>query len=657
MEKDGKKKNRQVLPEKNNIDSNNAQADPHSGTLPDVDELKENQKKQNILKKLSDNWHIIFLILLILVFTLNNYHFIANDRSPLPSDSGVMHLLRTLKTYSSIENMKMTGLLRFDYPPLVYIVTYILIKIFGLSIETALWSIYPFSVLLIIMFFAVGNHFGGKTGGVACALIGTANCNFINYSHLYMLDVPHAAIVALMFYFLLKSKAFEKPVYSYLFGVAMGLSFLTRFTSTLFIAGPLLVLVIYLAVQGIREFLLTILAGGCLGGMLFYLLSLSRENMHHSQHENIFLGKSLIVLFIVCIILFIITFVIGKFLLNKIDEKKKKNIGKILLGTRAIIIGILLAMPYYLYAAAPLMGRFLGHHKRHEIFTMAILKGRLIRNIYYIHNFFPFILILVIIGLVFFLVRRKKALDFIMLITMGITGLIFTSFIAFEFNRYLMGEILVLAVLGGYWVEYAGKLKFPALAFVFAYSMLTICFPFYSPDVPMRDDEAYIVGIRKKKFFYLDSYYPTNPVPDRMKLYMITEDIEKKYNESIKGNYPNFDIYFYYSDKFAPQKNYFIIDSYRIVLEQILRFAKMPIPEGGFIDLSPPRDYVKKHKKLPFYMILGYVDSAYPKRIVEMIQSEHQRKVEMVASYCTDGVSRKKINLYVVYPPLVEKNE
>jgi len=648
MEKNDNKKKASLPPKDNNNDSGNSLDNSSAGKSQD----KKKHSDKNILKIFTNNWHIIFLFFLILLFTINNYHFIENDQSPLPSDSGVLHLPRTFTTYKSIENRKTAGLLRFDYPPLVYIVTYVFIKIFGLSLKTALWSIYPFPVLLIIMFFVIGNHFGGKFGGVASALIGTANCYFINFSHLYMLDVPHAAVVALAFYFLIKSETFEKPVYSYLFGVAMGLSLLTRFTSVFFIVGPLLVLIVFLAFQGIREFLITLITGGCLGGMLFYLLKFSRENMRHSRHENIFLGKSLVVLFVVCVVLFVITFIAGKFLLNKFDEKKRKNISRIFLGTRAVIIGLILAMPYYLYAAGPLMWRFLGHHKRHEIFTLAILKERLIQNYHYAHHFFPFIYILVLIGLVFFLVRRKRILDFSMLIAMGITGLIFTSFMAFGFNRYLMGEILVFAVLGGYWIEYAGKLKFPALAFIFAFSMLTICFPFYSPDIPVRDDEAYVVGTRGRKFFYLEPYYPTNPVPDRMRLYRIAKDIKRNYNESVKGNYRNFDIYFYFSEDFAPQNDYLVRDTYMIILGQILRFSRMPLPEDDFIDRSPPLEYVQKHRRLPYYMVLGYVDSAYPEQIVEAVREEHNRRVEFVGRYCTDGIGGKKINVYLVYPAL-----
>lgn len=618
---------------------------------------KEERKKQHILKKIGDNWHIIFLFFLILVFTLNNYHFIANDRSPLPSDSGVLHIPQAMTIYQSVKNRQFTGLFRSEYPPLVYIVTYVFIKIFGLSLKTTLWSIYPFSVLLIIMFFAVGNHFGGKFGGAAAALIGSANCFLINFSHIYMLDVPHAAVVALMFYFLLKSEVFEKPLYSYLFGIAMGLSLLTRFTSAFLIIGPLLVLVVYLAFQGIREFLITVFTGGCLGGMLLYLLSLSRENIRYSEHENIFLGRSFLVLFPVCIALLLLIYVADKFLLNKLDEKKKKNIHKIFLGTRAIIIGLLVAMPYYLYAAGPLMLRFLGHHKRHQILTFSILGERLTKNLFYIHAFFPFIFILAFIGLMFFLVRRKKALDFTMIISMGLTGLIFTSLMAVTFNRYLMGEILVLAVLGGYWVGYAWKFKFPVLAFIFACSMLTICFPFYSPEEPLRDDEAYIVETKEKKFFYLEPCYPTNPVPDRMKLYKLAGDIKQKYRKSLKGKYPDFEVHFNYTENFAPENDYLIRDAYGLILSYILRYSGMPLPPGNFVDRSPPMDYVKKQKKRPFFFVFGYVNIDCPEKIIKKFEEEHGRKIEPVSRYCTDSVSRKKINLYLVYPPREEGKE
>ena len=209
--------------------------------------MKKSSDKRNshfVLDYIKNNWHFMFLVILLVFFTIHTAFFISNDRSTIAGDSHT-HLRFARDSYVSMWNKEHSeGIGYFDthYSPFVYMITGIFFKLFGLSISSALWSIYPFSVIFIIALFFTGLHFGGKSGAVAVTLIGASNIYFINYSHLYMLDVPHLAFTSLAMLFLLKSEMFKKLFYSYLFGVSLGIAILCRSNTVYFVFGPLVVL-------------------------------------------------------------------------------------------------------------------------------------------------------------------------------------------------------------------------------------------------------------------------------------------------------------------------------------------------------------------------------------------------------------------------------
>jgi len=600
-----------------------------------------------LLRFIADNWHLIFLVLLLIFFTIHTAVFISRDRSPIVSDSHT-HLMFARDSYNSVGNVKKFGELGYlnkDYPPLVYLVTGVFFKIFGLSLTTAIWSIYPFSIIFILSLFFTGFHFGGKSGAVATALIGTSNIFFINYSHLYMLDVPHAALTCLAMCFLFKSEMFKKPLYSYLFGLTFGLSLLCRFSSMFFIAGPLIVLFVYFAFHSLRVFIFTIPFALGINGMLFYFLKFALDNRQNLELIRSRYGLNMIIFLVIGAILILLTILIRKKMMGLFQRKNHGIVEQVITGTRAILLSLIIAMSIYLYIMHMLMFRFAEH-----IYDLEIELNSMM-NYHTLNNFFPMIFIMTGIGIIFIFIRRKRILDFIVLISMGVSGFLFTTYLAAPFSRYLIALALVFSVLGGYWIEYIGKLKFPALAYIFAYSALSLGFLFFSPAVPQKIQEINLLETRKT--FYTDPVYPTNPDPDSARLFAIADDIENEFNRSLRGKYKKMSVYYHYRKEFISDpadqgeiQGTFLRDTYGLNLYRVLQYKNLPLEhEHGKITKE---EFLKINRSIPVFLLIGYVDGDYPRKVIKRIEMEDGRKIRRISGYCVIG--KKKVNVYLIFP-------
>ena len=600
---------------------------------------KELSNAAGFLKR---NWHYIFLVFILLLFTVNTAVFISKDRSPLISESST-HLMYALDSLLTMGSMKFTQWYYFnnDYPPLVYIITGIFFKIFGISIQTALWSLFPFSLLFIVSVFLTGEHFGGKAGAVASMLIAASNVPFLNFSHIYALDVPQAALTSISFLFLLKSETFTKKTYSYLFGIFLGLSLLCRINSIFFMLGPLVILFLYLSLRGWKVFLLgsAITASFC--GLVIYFLLPALKNRNNPEVLIKMVPANFFVFFIFLVILVLLIFIMKNRLLNNFSPSEKDNTDKILTGTRALIISLIISLPFYLWNL-PLLMRKMAEHI--QILDSASAFRENLSNI---HSFFPFILFLVIAGIVSFILRKRQIPDFIMLVSMGLSGLILTSIAAGSISRFLITEVLALAVLGGYWIQYTRQFRFPLLAIIFAFSIIPLCSIFFSPGIPLNYQE---IDIRESRsLLFPNPVLPANPDPDRFKTYQVAEEIKAKYkNSNDESESPV--LYFYYSDAFLdmnkPMRDY-LTDAYSMIVARILQYDGIPVSlyKSGNVN---PGYFLAENKDKPCFLIVGYEDKSFPEEIAWQTKNLYNRNTQFVGKYAVMG--KKAVAVYIVYP-------
>lgn len=613
---------------------------------------KESGGKAGFLKRY---WHIIFLVLLILFFTLNNAYFIAHDRSPIVADSAE-HLPKALSAYEhlgKIDRLSQWEIFNLEYPPLLYFVTVVFFKLFGVSMETALWSIYPFSLIFILACFATGSRFGGKSGAVAAALLGTANCYIINYSHLYMMDLPHAALTGAAFYFLLKSDMFKIPSWAYLSGFSLGLALLCRFSSIFYFAGPLAVVAAYYCFRSLKAFLLSLILGGGITGMVLYFFFSGKQIFRAGEESSKHLGEFMFVLAGVSVILVVMTIIVQKVFMKKWNPDEQEQASHIIGGARALILTLLVALPFYLNSMTRIMNRLTWHFDAHRADTPGFVSTNLLFNYYTMNNFFPLIFLLVIAGITLIFFRKKMVPYFILLGAMGVSGFFLTTFLASPFSRYLLVEVLVFAVLGGYWVEYAGKVKLPALAFITAYSILIIGFPFFSPAVPLQFWEIY--GIENHPPIYLEPTYPTNPDPDNARIFAMTGEIKGEYEKSLSSRHHQTGFFFQAQEGFEIEQragrkyaDRGFKELYGRHLLRALWIKGVPMTMDGSMEGTQWQDYFRGKRETPVFLVTGYLDRNYPVELTAEITKQTGREIKLIKKYTVKN--KKKVNLYLVYP-------
>ncbi|MCE1246504.1 MAG: glycosyltransferase family 39 protein [Firmicutes bacterium] len=601
-------------------------------------------------------WHVFALFLIILVFTVNNAWFILNDRSPVVADMAE-HLPYARNTYRILFELPgAKNILIFSnaYEPIVHYSAAIAMKLFGISIPVALWSLFPFSIIMILSIYGTGKHFGGKTGGIAAALIGTANCYFIDYSHLYMQDIAHAALTCLGFYLLLKTDGFRKPLLSWGFGVVLGLSLLARFGSIFYLIAPIAIMFIYVCFRSIRILVPALLAAGVVVYMErhFFLTGVMLAKTHTAPETYIFSQFKLLMIVCVCLLAAIIVFTIFK--KQIFGEKQSDNAGRFINILGSTMAAIVVSQPWYLVSSGILFVRFLWHTGGHPLTDIDFIKMNLLLNLSTLNNFFPLIFVLAFIGLVFAVVKRIKLLDMFMLLSMGIVGFLLSSLSASPFSRYFLVDVMVLAVLGGYWVSYAGYLRLPAVAYISAYSALMLFYPFFSPYVPGFWE---VYQVKENKLFYFEPVYAANPTPDSYKLYALSDDIKAALARA--GDTSDYYLLLQLSPDFARLDKYpgnnagmmserSLMDLYGRNLIRVLWFRGMPFSEDGIMENLNAGDYLNSRRDKPVVLVAGYEKPEFADDLVNRIESEYNRKVEKISAYCV--MDKKKVNVYLVYP-------
>lgn len=587
-------------------------------------------------------WHYIILVFILLLFTANAIEFMSRDKSPQVLES-INHLKLTLDCYNSISKKSDWNYLTNTYPTLVYLVTGLFFRIFGVSITTAVWSIYPFSVIFLVSVFFIGMHFGEKSGAVASLSIAAANIFFLNYSYIYALDIPQAAMLSLSFLFLLKSENLKNKLFSYLFAMTMGLSIMCRFDAIFYLAGLFIALFIYFAFRSFRIFILSAAMTLPVMGLVTYFLGFSLKNRNDFEVLKGMVWHNMLVLLCFVLVAIFTIFMIEKKYISAFSDGEKEYVKRILTGARVIVISLIISLPFYIYNMHYLMQKLTIHlgdlhvsHNYHE-------------NYQIIYSFFPLIFLLVFIGIVYIFIRKKQVFDFILLISMGLSGFLLVTHFGGPFPRFLFTEITVMAVLGGYWMEYTGYLKYPLQTFVFGYAIISLGSLFVSPGVPLLYQEIE-AGIRYEPLFYLQSDFHVSPDPDRYRVYQIGTDLKKQFRNGNGQKHPS--LYFYYTDKFLDirQPMYkdlpgHMFDVYSMNIVRVLEYEGIPVLHYRSGNNNPDA-FLRENRENPVFLLVGYED----RRVVDDLMNQmenHHPDTKFVGRYGIMG--KKKISVYIVY--------
>jgi len=186
----------------------------------------------------------VWLIVAIVGFIVMSAWWLTRNHRIPDWDNGA-HLLDAVDAAAQIHGLQFGALFQtFNlYPPFGHV-----IGALGILIGKANpLSVIMASNLVFVPALAAGCYgvgtlaFGTRLAGVLAAVFALGTPMIISDFHVFMLDPPEAAMVALSVWAILASRRFDRTGVSALAGLATGLAIMTKQTAVLFVAGPVIV--------------------------------------------------------------------------------------------------------------------------------------------------------------------------------------------------------------------------------------------------------------------------------------------------------------------------------------------------------------------------------------------------------------------------------
>ena len=187
------------------------------------------------------------VLALCLMYVAGDAVWLLLDSRVPDFDSG-KHLLYSLAYRDELASFDLLGPFKGDgiYQPFVHLVGAVSMLIFGEEVGAGAFA----QDVLFIPALAFGSYLVGSTvsgspwTGVLTALFSLGTPMVISTFHAFLLDPPQAALVALAVGALLKSERLRGTPWALLAGAAAAGALMTKATTAIFLAGPVLVVVV-----------------------------------------------------------------------------------------------------------------------------------------------------------------------------------------------------------------------------------------------------------------------------------------------------------------------------------------------------------------------------------------------------------------------------
>ncbi len=564
--------------------------------------------------------------MVILLFTVQNFCFIFVNTEPPYADSP--HHIALSHYYYRIlfaKNLPIYSSELFSkYPFLTYTVTALFYKLFGISTKVALASLYVFSLIFIISLFLAGYYLGEEWGAVVATSIGVSCNPFIQLSHLYLLDMPQAAIIALSIYTLLKTERFKNTKYSYLFGFTLGLSLVTKWNSIFYIGAALVVYGIYILLKKPKIWWISLLY---LLASAIPLLFIYQWGLTYYMQNNINIpSKRFTLVFYTAITILFASI----FILQRIKKIQRDEDIACLNFTKSLILALLVSGGWYVYniwgvyAKIGLQMDEMKHafpEGERSLFTYSIKSYML----YFTRMLFILFYGYFLVGILFSLIKRERFLENMSLLIMGISGVLCVSYLAPPTVFYVLPTVITIALLGGWWLKHTSLLKVPLAILPMMYAVAFLMYPI-SPQI--------YTTLR------------TNPIADRVNLLMTEETMPKKDNYKIEDI-----VYTIHHQKNIVQndKDLTVVITYmtgsfrrgphRFEISQDVLLVKAR--ELGFYeiitkqawDLEEIKRNIEENSLFTIFIAIGYTKDEEIKKIIKEIEEHTEQKVKIIKTY------------------------
>lgn len=420
----------------------------------------------------------IFLLFFISIVLIRNTYYIKLDAGPEISDN---QYIRSLYYYRAFFMDESLNLRSNFYPPLVYLTTQIYYLFLGAGQEVSRLSISFFMLIFLLAMFGIGYELGGAFSGAATMALAASSPYVLDISVKYFLDFPCAAMVALSLYLLLKTDSFRNRKFSLLFGLVFASALLTKNFTVFYMFFPILWLLLPNITKSSRSLftflILSIPPLFMLAGSVFYINLVSRSPFDNRYIDRWFIYY-LAVIFLPAAILAATAWLFDT--CNKDSgADDKEAISGLINFSGAFAIFTVGAMPWYFWALRANI--FYFNLQKHDQCMMvgdnayfSILRAGLLNLLSFIANSFNMAVVLIVIGLIFFIIKRKH-LHRNLAVFLGLIFSIIIMSITLHYQfRYLLPMIAFLAGLGGYWISYTGRAKHILMALIVGVSLVSI---------------------------------------------------------------------------------------------------------------------------------------------------------------------------------------
>ena len=484
----------------------------------------------------------MILLLLVVVFLVQAYLFIKEDTLIQYSDH---HSFISCKYHDFFNGIKGTVFPRDWYPPVMYSITHIFYLMRGGSIETARLSLLVFIPIFIFSMFGIGKKYGGPVTGIVVAALAASSPFILNICVSYFPDFPQTAMTALCFYLLLKTDEYGKTAMSYLLGVCLALSFLTKWSTPFFITIPLIWFIlphIFKSWKSGITFVVNLLFQGFIFQRLLTYMKMSAAGSDPSLWLSYYVKNMGIPILIYLIVLFAVEWMVrrrnkgkeevkaleiksesskidlsiskinsggletastgsfpdsavpdpcGSVLRNreietetKTDEKSHDGWINTLNFSRMSSIAMLFISPWLVYSVLDIRYKFIFEHKtgdRSIGFNDFVFKYLLLM----FKSHFNLSLILLCLGIVFLFIRREKLFEKLILPVNLVFCIALMSYIGHTDARYSLSLIIFTATLAGYWVQYLKKFQVYVAGLLISLSFLSVVAWMWFPESPV----------------------------------------------------------------------------------------------------------------------------------------------------------------------------
>jgi len=185
---------------------------------------------------------------LVLFHALNNWLWLSENVTSTGWDKP-RHLARSLHYthllsspgLQSLFNLMTDDMVR---PPLFPASAAILYALFGRTADVATMVNVVYLALALVATYGIGRRWGGRRLGMVSAALLAIFPMFYSMSRYFYLEFSLLAMVTVTVYLLLATDGFRRRGLALLFGLSLGLALLTKRTSAVFIAGPVVVVVL-----------------------------------------------------------------------------------------------------------------------------------------------------------------------------------------------------------------------------------------------------------------------------------------------------------------------------------------------------------------------------------------------------------------------------